>query len=102
MKISKEKINKIKESILSVLYTNSPKLLFTVDLAHEIARDEEFVKRLMLEMEKDTLVVGVRKNSDGINYSLRIRWRLSNKAYETYKQLEHQRVVYDEIENTYI
>ena len=102
MKISKEKINKIKEDILSVLYTNSPKLMFTSDLAHETARDEEFIKRLLLEMEKDNFVLGVRKNSQGINYLLRIRWRLSTKTYDAYKRLEEQKVVYDDIENTYI
>jgi hypothetical protein len=102
MQISKEKINKIKEDVLSVLYTNSPKMMFTSDIAHETARDEEFIKRLLLEMEKDSFVIGVRKNSNGVTYAIRIRWRLSTKTYDAYKRLEEQKIVYDDIENTYV
>ena len=101
MKISKAKIDKIKEDILSVLYTNSPKMLFTVEIAHEIARDEEFTKRLLGDMEKDDLVVAVKKNPDGKDYTLRKRWRLSSTAYEAYKTIEDKKVIYDDIENTY-
>lgn len=77
-------------------------MLFTSDIAHETARDEEFIKRLLIEMEKDNFVLGVRKNSKGMTYLLRIRWRLSTKTYDAYKRLEEQKIVYDDIENTYI
>ena len=83
-RISAEKLERISEQILSYLYGVFPRLVFTVDIAREIARDEEFMKRLLVDMEGKGLVVGVRKNSEGVDYSARIRWRLSNRVHEVY------------------
>ena len=88
MKISKQKEDKISEQILLFLFTQSPKAIFTSYISREIARDEEFIKKLLLELEKKDLVVQVRKNNNGVDYSRRMRWRLSNKAYEAYKKLQ--------------
>jgi predicted transcriptional regulator with HTH domain len=82
--ISKEKQNKIKEQILYYLYSQFPKQPFTSDIARELARDEEFIKRILLEINKDLLIVKIEKNSKGIRYLQRIRWRISNKAYKIY------------------
>lgn len=87
MRISKEKRDKITEQILAFLFQNSPKLFFTADIAREIARDEEFIKSMLLDLEKRRVVTAVKKNSDGVQYSRRIRWGLSEKVYNTYKQL---------------
>ena len=87
MKISKEKREKISEQILSYLFHTHPQSKFTVDIARELARDEEFTKSLMMELKKKGLVNDIRKNSEGIDYSRRIRWRLSNNAYSAYKAL---------------
>ncbi len=87
MKISKAKMDKIKENILLFLYKSSPKLLFTVEIAQELARDEEFIKSLLLELESKNLVIGVRKNNEGVSYTQRIRWRLSTKVYQAYDSL---------------
>ncbi len=84
--ISKEKKEKIQEQILSFLYGSFPKQIFTSDISHELARDEEFIKKLILDLEKKQLVTRVSKNSEGIEYTRRIRWRISNKAYEIYKK----------------
>jgi prolyl-tRNA editing enzyme YbaK/EbsC (Cys-tRNA(Pro) deacylase) len=84
--ISKEKQDKIKEQLLFHLYTVFPKQLFTSDIAKELARDEEFIKSLLLDLEKKELVVKVLKNSEGIDYTRRARWRISNKAYDIYQQ----------------
>lgn len=86
-KISKEKERKIQEEILRVLFQNNPKLLFTSEIARELARDEEYIKKLLLDLEQKELVISTKKNSRGEDYSRRIRWRLSNKAYEAYKEL---------------
>ena len=83
-RISKEKVEKISEQILSYLYSVFPKLVFTVDVAREIARDEEFVKRLLIGLEGKGLVVRVGKNSKGTDYLARIRWRISNRAHAIY------------------
>jgi hypothetical protein len=87
MRISKQKREKISEQILSFLYHQHPKSLFTADIAREIARDEEFIKSLMLELHGKGLVVDIRKNPQGTRYIRRIRWRLSNNAYSAYKSL---------------
>jgi prolyl-tRNA editing enzyme YbaK/EbsC (Cys-tRNA(Pro) deacylase) len=87
MRLSKEKRDKISEQVLSYLYHNHPVALFTVSISRELARDEEFIKSLMLDLKKKGLVIDIRKNPQGIDYSRRIRWRLSNNAYNAYKQL---------------
>lgn len=86
MKISKEKRDKISEQILSYLFFNSPKLFFTYDIAKEVARDEEFIKDLLLELKSKGLVIQVTKNQEGNLYKRRIRWKLSDQAYEAYKK----------------
>jgi predicted transcriptional regulator with HTH domain len=87
-RISEQKIEKISEQILSYLYSIFPKQIFTSDIAKELARDEEFMKNLLKELEKKELVVKIDKNSLGYKYSRRLRWRISNKAYEIYKKLQ--------------
>ena len=86
MKISEKKIEKISEQILALLFSITPKSLFTSHIAQEIARDEEFIKTLLQELEKKELVNKIGKNPEGYSYSRRQRWRISNKAYEIYKK----------------
>ncbi len=88
MKISEKKIEKISEQILALLFEQSPKLLFTSHVAVEIARDEEFVKRLLLGLKAKMLVKEINKNPQGIDYKKRSRWTLTSKTYETYKKLQ--------------
>lgn len=89
MRISEEKKKKISEQILAFLYSNSPKSLFPAHIAAEIARDEEFTKKLLLSLKKQNLVSEINKNSSGKLYKKRSRWRLSDKAYQIYKQAAH-------------
>ena len=63
-----------------------PKQIFTSDIAKELARDEEFIKKLLGELEKKDLVVKIDKNNKGLKYSRRLRWRISNKTHEIYKK----------------
>ena len=86
MYISKEKKEKISEQILAYLYITSPKPLFTFHIAKEIARDEEFVKSLLKDLQKRDLVVEINKNPQGKDYLKRSRWKLSEKTYLFYKQ----------------
>ncbi len=85
-RISETKIEKISEQILSYLFGVFPKLVFTVDVARELARDEEFVKRLLLGLEAKGAVVRVGKNAKGEDYLARMRWRISNRAHEFYSR----------------
>lgn len=86
MKISKEKRNKIFEQILAYLFSINPRPTFAAHIARELARDEEFIKSLLLDLKKKKLVIEIKKNPKGIDYVRRARWRLSDKAYEVYKQ----------------
>ena len=85
-RISQAKIQKIEEQVLFYLYGTFPKSSFTSEISRELARDEEFMKKLLINLEKKTLIIRINKNSEGIKYERRIRWRISNKAYEAYKK----------------
>ncbi|MEX0932634.1 MAG: hypothetical protein WDZ77_00860 [Candidatus Pacearchaeota archaeon] len=91
MKISKEKLEKISEQILATLYSSSPTLLFTSNIAQEVARDEEFVKKLLNELKSKKLVKEVKKNAKGADYSKRTRWTLTEEAYSKYKKIIESR-----------
>jgi len=86
MKISEKKREKISEQIISLLYSIIPKSLFTIEIAREIARDEEFTKELLLNLKQKNIIVEIKKNPKGIPYLRRSRWRLSAKVYNFYKK----------------
>ncbi len=85
MRISEKKKEKISEQIISLLYEKSPRALFTLHVAQEIARDEEFIKSLLLILKKKKLVVEIKKNPKGRPYTRRSRWRLSSSVYSAYQ-----------------
>ena len=101
MRISKDKIDRIKEEILSTIFRNSPTALFSSEVANNIIRDEEFTKKLLLELEEKNLIARVSKNNDGIDYTKRMKWRLTTPVYQAYEQLNAQKVFYDEKEHVY-
>ncbi|MFA4952663.1 MAG: hypothetical protein WC584_00400 [Candidatus Pacearchaeota archaeon] len=88
MRISEKKKEKIFEQILAFLYGSTPKALFTSQIAQGIARDEEFIKKLLLELKEKKLVIEIKKNNKGNFYIRRARWNLSNLAYQTYKSYQ--------------
>jgi hypothetical protein len=89
MKISIDKKNKIYEQILTTLFLNSPKPLFTFEIAKELARDEEFIKKLLFDLKEKQLIKEIKKNSLGKEYLRRSRWVLSDKIYEFYKKKQN-------------
>lgn len=92
MRISEQKQEKIQENVLAFLFHSSPRAFFTSEIAKEEARDEEFMKKMLGEMQKKGLVVSVQKNARGRQYEKRVRWRISPKIYETYKKLQDKGV----------
>jgi predicted transcriptional regulator with HTH domain len=84
--ISQAKKDKISEHILHHLFSIAPQSSYTSHIAGEIARDEEFTKRLLTNLLKKQLVICIKKNSSGILLRRRQRWRLSDKAYNAYKK----------------
>jgi len=89
MKISDKKREKISEQILATLYHLTPKSLFTSHIAEEIARDQEMVKKILLDLKTKKLVVEIKKNPKGTPYIIRSRWKLSNAAYQAYKNKQN-------------
>ena len=87
MRLSDKKKEKISEQILSLLYSQNLKSLFTSNIAQEIARDEEFTKKLLIDLKAKKLIVEIKKNPKGFIYSRRSRWNLSDKTYMVYKRL---------------
>jgi len=83
-KISKEKQERIMANIVATLYEYSPKPLFIVEISRAQARDEEFVKKLLLELKNKNLVVEIKRNPKGKPYLRRSRWKLSDAAYQAY------------------
>ena len=79
-KLSDKKIEKVKSDVLSLLYENNLKQLYTFQIAEEIARDDEFVLRLLRNLEKNGLV----KQS---NKGKRRKWMMADRAYKTYSQM---------------
>ena len=84
MRISQTKKDKIAEQILSFLYHTFPEQPFTAEIAREIARDEEFIKKMLFDLKEKGLVVVIRKNKKGEPFTRRLKWRLSNKVYDVY------------------
>ena len=86
MRISDVKKQKISEQILAFLYSSFPNPLFTSQIAFEIARDEEFVKDLLISLRKRKLAVEVKKNPKGMEYLRRSRWKMSDEVYSVYRK----------------
>lgn len=85
-RLSQEKKDKIAEQVLHYLFTTSPNPKFTSDIAKEIARDEEFVKVILQDLELKKLVSQIKKNSKGIDYLKRQRWLLTSSAFSAYQK----------------
>ncbi|MBI2109739.1 hypothetical protein HYT58_01040 [Candidatus Woesearchaeota archaeon] len=79
-KLSENTRKKIKEQIISNVFEHSPKALFTSELASMLARDEEFIKRLLIELKEQGILEPVSKNPKGKQLLSRRRWRLTEAA----------------------
>jgi Mn-dependent DtxR family transcriptional regulator len=86
--ISSKTKNRISEHILSHLFSQSPEPLYTNAIARELARDEEFIKSMLQELETKKLVVKINKNEQGEQLTRRTRWRLSNTAFDAYSRMQ--------------
>jgi len=85
-RISETKKERISEQILHYLFSISPEAKFTAEIGKEIARDEEFTKTLLTDLNKKDLITEIKKNPKGVQYLRRQRWRLSNQTFEAYKK----------------
>ena len=85
MRLSQEKRDRISEQVLSHLFHSFPKDPFTAEIAREIARDEEFIKKILFDLKEKNLIIAIRKNKHGEPFSRRVKWRLTKKVYEVYQ-----------------
>ena len=83
-KISQEKIERIKEEILRILYENYPGFMYTNDVADAVVRDNEFTLSLLKELKKNNLLMNIEQ-SKGIK--IKRRWTLTKITHEKYKEL---------------
>lgn len=85
--ISKKKVEKIKEDVLSVLFEAGLRGLFTKQISDEIARNDEFILKLLQDLEKQNVVKQIRNTKKGTQFIRRKQWTMTDQAYETYKKL---------------
>ena len=76
MKISIKKKEKILEQILAYLFQKNPQSIFTSHIAEELARDEEFIKKLLLELKKKKIIIEIKKNKERISYKKKYNLKL--------------------------
>ena len=90
--ISSKKRDKISEQLMAHLFSSSPEPQYPASIAQELARDEEFVRSLLEDLEKRKLVIRVTKSPSGEDFIRRTRWRLSNQAFDVYKRMQPSRI----------
>jgi len=84
--LSKNTTGLIKDDIVSILY-DSPRAMFANEIATELRRDKEFIKRLLLELKEKAIVEEINKGMSGREYKERKRWKIREavrKAFEEY------------------
>ncbi len=86
-KLSKKREERIKQDILSLLFERSPTALLTYSISEELCRDDEFTRRLLVELKSKGLVNEIKKSSKGEEYTRWRKWKLTNQAYKAYKQV---------------
>ncbi len=99
--ISEKTKDRISEQILAYLFSQSPEPRYTVDIASSVARDEEFTKALLLELEKRKLVIKVTKSAQGVTFTRRQRWRLSDAAFTAYQKMSQKTRTYSHSETDF-
>ena len=83
-KISEDKEKRIKEEVLRLLYEKYPKMLYTLEVANELIRDDEFILRLMKELNKNNLINNLEENK---GKKIKRKWGLNKDIYQEYKNL---------------
>ena len=91
-RVSSKKRERIAEQVIHLLFSSAPDSKFTSQISQEIARDEEFTKAILENLEKKKIVLSIDKNKLGKAYLRRRRWRLSNEAYDIYTKRQQTTV----------
>ena len=83
-KISQEKIERLKEEVLRVLYESYPEFKYTYQVSDSLLRDDEFILDLLKDLERLKLITQIEE-SKGKN--VKRKWGLTKLTYEKYKEL---------------
>ncbi|MFH0835585.1 MAG: hypothetical protein V1834_00285 [Candidatus Micrarchaeota archaeon] len=86
-RVSKKTFDKVAESVLGVLYDNYPGSVSTRFVAGEVARDKEFVAKVLDFLRGKGFVEQWTKSRAGEEYERWAKWRLSKRAYDKYAEL---------------
>ena len=89
VRLSKKTIRFLKDDIISILYDKPLIARFTNEIALELRRDNEFTKKLLLELKKEGFVEEINKNKKGQNYLARTKWRIPPKILKAYESNKH-------------
>ncbi|MBI5228737.1 hypothetical protein HY991_01405 [Candidatus Micrarchaeota archaeon] len=85
-KISEKTFNKIAESVLGLLYDKFPLSMSTVEIADELARDNEFIARVLKFLESKKYVERLEKSNSGVSYTKWMRWKLRKEIKARYDE----------------
>lgn len=85
VKLSQKTTKLLKDDIISILYESPLTARFTNEIALELRRDNEFTKKLLLDLKKDGFVEESKKNSKGYQYLARTKWRIPPKILKAYE-----------------
>jgi len=86
VRLSEKTIKLLEDDIISILYENSLNALFTNQIADELRRNNEFTKKLLLELKKEGLVEEVVKNKKGQEYLRNKKWRIPSKVLKAFEK----------------
>jgi len=86
VKLSKKTVDLLKDDVVSILYENSLKPLFTNEIAVLLRRDKGFVKRLLLELKELGVVENVGMNKRKKSYLLRQRWMIMPSVLKRFEE----------------
>ena len=86
VKLSKKTVDLLKDDVVSILYENSLKPLFTNEIAVLLRRDKGFVKMLLLELKELGVVENVGMNKRKKSYLLRQRWMIMPSVLKRFEE----------------
>ena len=86
-RVSQKTFDKIAENALSVLYDEYPGSVSTRFVAGEVARDKEFIAKVLEFLCKKGFVEKWTKSRSGEQYERWMKWRLTKRAYDKYSEL---------------
>ena len=80
VKLSDKTVKLLKDDIVNILYENALKPMFTNELAVALRRDNEFTKKLLVELKVIGVVQEVNISKRKRNYLIRKKWRISGEV----------------------